>query len=362
MQNPFTTTFSKIPRKTYIATEEPSEIIENFSYEKPTESVYKITGVRGSGKTVMLARIEEEYSSEENAEKGWIVYRLSPSRDMLRQLGAMLFKEPFVEKTYQSTETSVSVNVVGTGGGIEKARSVWDGMFDIGAELDVMMQAAARNGKKILIGIDEVSKTRDMVDFALEFEKWLRAEYPVYLVCTGLYENILELSNTKNLTFFRRAATIRTTPLSKVGMAEMYRRMIPVELPLAKTMANMTKGYAYAFQVLGVLYFRKDPSESLRDIERAFRSELYAYSYEKIWEEMSTEDRRMVRAILDKEEYRREEVLAALGSKASSYSVYRDRLLKRGIITARRGYISLALPYFSDYVKEYCSEDPVIGG
>ena len=50
MQNPFTTTFSKMPEQTYITTQEPAEIIENFSYPSPSESVYKITGVRGSGK------------------------------------------------------------------------------------------------------------------------------------------------------------------------------------------------------------------------------------------------------------------------------------------------------------------------
>ena len=52
MQNPFTTTFSKTPEYTYIHTEKTEEILENFVYENPSESVYKITGVRGSGKTV----------------------------------------------------------------------------------------------------------------------------------------------------------------------------------------------------------------------------------------------------------------------------------------------------------------------
>ena len=44
-----------------------------------------------------------------------------------------------------------------------------------------------------------------------------------------------------------------------------------------------------------------------------------------------------------------------MGEKAGNYSMYRDRLLKRGIIESRQAYISLALPFFGDYVKEYCS-------
>ena len=57
MQNPFTTTFSKTPGNTHsIHTEKTEEILENFIYDNPSESVYKITGVRGSGKTVILAK------------------------------------------------------------------------------------------------------------------------------------------------------------------------------------------------------------------------------------------------------------------------------------------------------------------
>lgn len=63
-----------------------------------------------------------------------------------------------------------------------------------------------------------------MIVFASEFGKWLIERYPVYMVCTGLYENIEQLSNVKNLTFFRRATTIMTKPLSFIKMSEMYRR------------------------------------------------------------------------------------------------------------------------------------------
>ncbi len=68
---------------------------------------------------------------------------------------------------------------------------------------------------------------------------------------------------------------------------------------------------------------------------------------------MSFEDKFLIKLLTEKEEYKREEVLKLMGDKAQNYSVYRDRLLKRGIISAKQGYIGLALPYFADYVKEY---------
>lgn len=354
MQNPFTTTFSKAPENTYIATNKTNEILDNFSYDHPSESVYKITGVRGSGKTVILAKIEEELRSEWNKEKGWIVLDLNPARDMLGQIAAMLHKEGYGKEDTKNRSLNISATVLGTGGGVGYSSEKEDLFFDIGVEIEIMIQQAQENGKKILIGVDEVSKTSEMVMFASEYGRWLRANYPVYLVCTGLYENIQEVSNVKNLTFFRRATTIKTEPLNMVRMSEMYRNRLNIEIDEAREMAKCTKGYAYAFQELGALYFKKQSNETLEDIIPELKSELFAYSYEKIWEEMTEADRFLASLLTEKKEYKREEVLKLMGAKSGNYSMYRDRLIKRGILESRQAYISLALPFFADYIKEYC--------
>lgn len=334
MQNPFTTTFSKAPEYTYITTNKTDEILENFSYDNPSESVYKITGVRGSGKTVILAKIEEELRSDSNKKRGWLVFDLNPARDMLGQVAAMLHKEGFGKSNTASEQDN--------------------DFFDIGVEIETMLQQAKEKGKRILVGIDEVSKTTDMIKFASEYGRWLRANYPVYLVCTGLYENIQEVSNVKNLTFFRRATTIKTEPLNMARMSEMYKNRLGINHEEAREMAKCTKGYAYAFQKLGALYFKKRSDESLEHLIPELKAELFAYSYEKIWEEMTEADRFLAGLLIDKEEYKREEVLKLMGARSGNYSMYRDRLMKRGILEGRQAYISLALPFFADYVKEYC--------
>ena len=213
MQNPFTTTFSKTPEYTYIHTEKTEEILENFIYDNPSESVYKITGVRGSGKTVILAKVEEELRTNESRYINWLVFDVNPARDILGQIAAMLVKAGFGSQDKKTTGINLSATVMGTGGGIGYTAENNNNFFDIGVEVETMIQAAQKKGKKILIGIDEVSKSEEMIKFASEYGRWLRAGYPVYFVCTGLYENIQELSNVKNLTFFRRAATVKTEPL-----------------------------------------------------------------------------------------------------------------------------------------------------
>jgi energy-coupling factor transporter ATP-binding protein EcfA2 len=354
MQNPFTTTFSKAPEYTYISTEKTDEILENFNYENPSESVYKITGVRGSGKTVLLAKIEESLRDEENKKKGWLVFDLNPTRDMLVQMAAMLHKEGFGKNNTKSRSVDVAVTVMGTGGSIGYSKGTGEEFFDVGVEIEEMLQNAQKKGRKILVGIDEVSKNGEMIKFASEYGKWLRAGYPVYLVCTGLYENIQEVSNVKNLTFFRRSTTIKTEPLNTIRMAEMYKKRLDIESEEAKTMAALTKGYAYAFQELGVLYFKKKKDENLDDIIPDLRTELFAYSYEKIWEELTETDRFLAGLLIEKDEYKREEVLKLMGDRAGNYSMYRDRLIKRGLLEGRQGYISFSLPFFAEYIKEYC--------
>jgi hypothetical protein len=134
----------------------------------------------------------------------------------------------------------------------------------------------------------------------------------------------------------------------------MYKRKLAVENGEAKTMAKLTRGYAYAFQELGALYFKKKEPETLENIIPELKAELFAYSYEKIWEEMTEGDRFLARLLLGKQEYKREEVLLLMGDKAGNYSMYRDRLIKRGLLESRQGYISFALPFFADYITEYC--------
>ena len=244
--------------------------------------------------------------------------------------------------------------MLGSGGGIGYTADKSNHFFDIGVEVEEMIQNVQKKGKKILIGIDEVSKSEEMIKFASEYGRWLRAGYPVYFVCTGLYENIQELCNVNNLTFFRRATTVKTEPLNMIRMTEMYRSKLNIDVSQARELAKITRGYAYAFQELGVLCFKKKADETLEDILPRLKSELFAYSYEKIWKELTEMDRFLAGLLTEKDEYKRDEILKLMGEKAGSYSMYRDRLIKRGILNSRQGYVSLALPYFAEYIKEYC--------
>ncbi len=77
-----------------------------------------------------------------------------------------------------------------------------------------MLSHIKRLGKRLLITIDEVINSENIKIFASSFQIFLREEYPIYLLMTGLYENIYDLQNEKSLTFLYRAPKIILEPLN----------------------------------------------------------------------------------------------------------------------------------------------------
>lgn len=57
MQNPFTLTFGKRPMELVERPVQTNEIIEAFTADPINQQMFIITGVRGSGKTVMMTEI-----------------------------------------------------------------------------------------------------------------------------------------------------------------------------------------------------------------------------------------------------------------------------------------------------------------
>ena len=86
MKNPFSLSFGKKPLSLIDREYQKSEIIESFEGENPATQVYMITGLRGSGKTVMMTDIDNHFRSQ----KDWIVVDLTPERDLLQSLAASL--------------------------------------------------------------------------------------------------------------------------------------------------------------------------------------------------------------------------------------------------------------------------------
>lgn len=349
-QNPFTHTYGSAGQA-YIDMGWADEAIRNFDFDMPSEYVYKIIGVRGSGKTVVLSNVIKYYKRQDNVEKGWLVYDLSSARDPLHTLVSYLAKEKFAHSKKKSINVTANANLGFISGGINTVQPTADVYYDDEVELDVMLESAFAKGKRIMVCIDDIAKTEAVVAFCSVYAKYIRAEKPVYLICTGLFSNMEALGRVRNLTFFRRAETIEVRSLSEVSITMKYKKLLGIPQDEARELARLSCGYAYAYQVLGSLYFNKSSKDKIDDMIDDFDERLFSQSYEKIWEELTEGERKLIRIMLDN---RKREDILPLMDKPGNYSEYRSSLIKGGIIReSKRGEIEFALPRFEEYVRNF---------
>jgi hypothetical protein len=154
-----------------------------------------------------------------------------------------------------------------------------------------------------------------------------------------------------NLTFFKRADTIEMKPLNKFDIKYMYEKLLKVDSDEAKRIEELTKGYAYAYQVLGSLYFYKKESEKLEDIIPDFERILFRDSYDLIWQSLTPAEKEVVKCIYKTKNGKAEDI-KALMKKPSNYTVYRERLINKHLVnTKERGFLQINLPLFDRFIE-----------
>ena len=367
MQNPFTHSFGATPNK-YISTNLVEEIIDNFNYDTPSEKCYILTGVRGSGKTVMMTSVLKKLDERDD----WVAMNLNPNINMEDQLLARLSEHPLcVKKLVKPKSLNISVATVSVG--IEFNR---EKIFDAYTMIVKMIGTLSDNGVKVLIGIDDVSANEYMRTFAHTFQQLITDtnNLPVYLIMTGLYGNYKEMqtkTDFKGNTFLSRALERNVTPLDESQMAVSYFNTFDIDEKESIRLAKLTKGYAFAYQLLGYWYFEKyvKGRDDIKDVIVEYRSELIKYCYSLLWSELSEKDMTVVKAMCtvcdDKDNAKREDILKYLKDngdemKSSTFNSYKDRLIGIGIIassTNRTGNYWFVLPEFVNYVKLYQMEE-----
>lgn len=300
--NPYTLVFGKKPAQNIPRLVELNEVLDTFLNEPPNQQIFMITGIRGCGKTVFMT----EAASILKKRNEWEVLELSTS-----QIQDIVSPQIAIRET---------------------------------------LDAMKKHDKKLLICIDEVVSNDYMREFASIFQILLREDFPIYLLMTGLYENINDLRNEKNLTFLYRAPEIRMQALNLGSISENYKKNLGVSAETAKIMANMTKGYSFAFQVLGYFTFRH--GGVYEDAISEYRQYLEDYVYEKLWSELSRKDKKLLYAIASSESGKAKEIKDSLKLRNNQYTPYRDRLIKKMLVNGDEyGYLKISLPLFEDFIK-----------
>ena len=342
MKNPFTLSFGILPENFIRREEIIATVMDGFVDEENDAKMYILTGVRGSGKTVMLNYLKKQFEAMDD----WLVLTINPEMDILESIASKLYEKGSLKRYFLKTSFNFSFH--GIGFSIEGNTP----LKNIETLLEKMMEIIKDKKKKVLIAIDEISNSDNIKVFSHTFKNMVNNGLPIYLLATGLYENVYHMSNEKTLTFIYRAKKIHVDSLNLTSIAQSYKETLQLDDVFAKKCAALTEGYASAYQILGSILFKTKAKKIDDDLLSQFDSYLEEINYEKLWEDLSMMDKEFLYGFIAQKNNKAAVVIQNSKIAKTSYSRYRDRLMKKGIIRSDSyGYLSLTLPRLYEYIQ-----------
>lgn len=342
-RNPYVISFGRIPTQYISRTIMIDSIVETLDSDIVDEQAFKLTGIRGTGKTVTLTAIEKTILKDSQ----WIVVRLKSSSNLTEDLVAQLYSAVPLITTFVDAELNLSK--FGIGLNLQKKSPV----ASLDFALEKILDCLKKKGKKVLVTIDEARKTDSLVDFVQEFQILIRADMPIYLIAAGLYKDIESIENTDGLTFFLRATKYEMTPLNKILIRNDYEKTLGVSREVAEDMASITKGYPFAYQALGKFMWDTDARQVTEEVLALLDEALAEKVYNKIWSELAPNDKFFLQFLSRKDKMPVSELLTITGKKHNEWSEPRKRLSEKGIIDVKtRGEIALRLPRLKEFVEQ----------
>lgn len=331
MENPYSLVFGKMPAN-YIDRElELNEIIETYSEEEPSIRAYALTGLRGCGKTVALSFVEKYFRKQ----KDFIVISLNSDLNMFEQTLEHLSEKKLLD------DLKISVSMLDVT--LEKKQSV----ESLNYKIEQYLECISKKRKRILFTIDEISNTQNIKAFFQSFNIWLRKDYDIVILMAGLKKNILALQKDNRISFLKRAEKKDLKQLSLNSIMLDYKNNLQIPDKEAGEMALFTKGYSYAFQVLGYLCFRT--KKNYKDVIDLFDEKLTNNVYDIIWEDLSSREKEVLQAIFGAKELTTQEILRTSGIDKNTYNEYRRILISKDILIDKGyGKIDFTLPRFKE--------------
>ena len=342
-KNPFTLMYG-IPSLSVISRdEEINKIIKSFTYNE-NDFMYLITGIRGTGKTVLLRKVYEMISNNND----WITIDINPQGKIISSIANRLFDK--TSKLFKGWKISINLPYLTLTKENEQ-------ITDPELIAEKIIEQLSKNNQKILLTIDEVNKTKDFMEFVNFYQSMLGKGFKIYLLMTGLKENVEAIINDRAATFLSRAPKIELEPLSLPNIALEYKEIFEIDNDLSIEMAKLTNGYAFAYQVLGYIFYEKKYNTINESLIKEYDSYLWKNGYNKFWNELTKKEKDFVISMSLTKYNSKEEILNQNLISESNYSQYRKRLLEKGIITVS-GFnnLSFVLPRFKEfitYVKEF---------
>lgn len=342
MSNPYNLMFGREPNIAIKRPEIFNEIINDFESENPTSFTYIITGARGAGKTVLMNEIENYFAEKDN----FITVDLNPHRNMLEDLAGQIIEKAKLKKLFLAPSLDISFH------GISFNLSGKEPVTSLYTVLERMLNYLKKKKIQVLIGIDEITLNSNVREFIHDYQTLIRSNYMIYMIMTGLYENIMSLQNDKSLTFLYRSPKKCLMPLNLISIKNSYISTLKIDCKTATELANLTQGYAFGYQLLGYLYFKIGSINN--ELLENYDEELRINAYDKIYDSLSPTEESIINLIATTNTTKVSEIMKILNLNNRNFSMFRQRLINKGVIISKcYGQIELALPRFNVFIKSF---------
>jgi hypothetical protein len=359
LDNPFTPAFGSIPPLLAGREQIIKDIMSGLDNAPgdPNRSTIFI-GARGTGKTVLLAKI-----SEEAATRSWVSANVTAKDGLLDEMIMQIRDNAreFLEPKTLSRITSIQIGVFGFSRTVEKkARRSWR------SEMTALTKELNSQNIGLLLTVDEVNiHCEELYDLVDVFQHFVRERRDAALIMAGLPGNVSMVLRDDKISYLRRSFQHRLDPIEEKEVKLALRKTIeaagrkikPDALDYA---AKNAKGFPFMIQLIGYHIWRQRPERIMISLDETKDGVEFAADdmkrmiFETTIHDLSRKDLEFLIALAQLgTESETAEIAQAMGKTVNYASQYRKRLLEQGVIGERMfGKVDFDIPLLREYILQ----------
>lgn len=356
-KNPFRPAFGSIPLALAGREQIVNDILvglDNAPGDPNRATIF--VGGRGTGKTVLLAKIAELAE-----EKGWVGVNVTSGPNILDDIIIETVRKAGHLISPKTRKQIAGFSVAGVSVDFENK----DEKTNWRREMTDVLEELNANGTGLLITVDEVSVEDEGLKILIDnFQHFVRERRDVAVLLAGLPGNVSQMLTDRKISFLRRAFKREMESISTTEVAYAMKQTISLG---GRTIgdealwaaAEKTEGFAFLIQLLGYHMWRQSPDEeeiSLSDVGSALSfamKDMREMMFEVTMNELTDREKMFVSAMsVDDGVSEIIEVSDRMGISPNNAVKIRKRLIERGVISsAGRGRVKLEMPMMLEYLR-----------
>lgn len=360
-RNPFKPTAGKMPPVLVGRDKVINDFIEGMENGSGAPGrLMRVTGPRGSGKTVILSELASIAEGQ-----GWLVVNVSGVAGLVDAIVRKLEKSPLISSAHVT---------LGAAPLFVEFETEHRSPVDFESLLTHVAETMTAKGKGLLVTVDEVQDASmdEMRQLSTAVQFLIRDDLDVAFVFAGITTGVLDLLNGEAMTFLRRAKPeeLKEIPLDEVRAslrAAVEHSGFEITDEALGVATRATAGYAYLIQLVGyhvwraawlrcrdgegkVVISEQDAHKGVAEAEEEFRDAVLETA-------ISGLPKTAIDFVMAMSEERDVVTMSAiaerLGKTTGYLSPYRRQLIARQVIEQTApGYVTFSIPFMREFLQE----------